>query len=225
MFLKPPINYVMIISEQMFGGGFMLKQENYILNCPDCGTEVECKLWNSVNSILNPKQVQEILNGEFGKVVCDNCGSINYLQYPFLYHDPIHHFFISVDSDFTDALPSTSKAPLPGYRYRQVTDYTELAEKIRIFSDELDDIVIELVKNIIRTNASEKTGQILYWCKDDFLFFVTEDKDFPVWVSTEVYNNEVKRVNTSFISGENRIFRRIDEKFIELLKKGRRINE
>lgn len=86
MFLKPPNNYVMIISEQMFGGDFMLKQENYILKCPDCRKEIECKLWNSVNSILNPKQVQEILSGEFGKVICGNCGTVNYLQYPFLYN-------------------------------------------------------------------------------------------------------------------------------------------
>lgn len=197
----------------------MLKQENYNLMCPDCGKEIECKLWNSVNSILNPKQVQEILNGEFGKVICGNCGAVNYLQYPFLYHDPIHHFFISVDSDFTDALPSASEAPLPGYRYRQVTDYTELAEKIRIFSDGIDDIVIELVKDIIRTNATEKTGQILYWCKDEFLFFVTEDKDFPVWISNEVYDVQGKKLDDS-IKSENRIFRKIDEKFIKSLKRG-----
>lgn len=66
------------------------------IRCPECNGEIKVDVYTSITATLNPELKQQILEGEFHKVICPVCGATSHLQYNFLFHDPEHYYMISV---------------------------------------------------------------------------------------------------------------------------------
>ena len=46
------------------------------ITCPECGTEGDSTLWQSVNTQLDPEAKQKVLSGEPFQFKCPKCGSV-----------------------------------------------------------------------------------------------------------------------------------------------------
>lgn len=153
--------------------------------CPKCGKEIEVKIWDSINADLNPEMKREILSGEFGKVICDNCNAVSYIQYPFLYHDMSGKYMIGVMSDYN--CPMESEYP-EGYILRTVDDLPQLVEKINIFDDGYDDVVMEVVKEVIRGITNKDSDDMLYsHTEKGNLVFALPNKEVGLSIKSKIY--------------------------------------
>lgn len=158
----------------------MSRKVNDIVECPECKEQIGFERWDSVNANINPEEKQKLLSGTFGEVVCPKCGAILHLEYSFLYHDMKGKYMISVGSDFTDVLNDFEK--IEGYRYRYVEHMSSLVEKINIFDAGLNDIVIKIMKEVLKKLLHTKEKIAFVKIEDNlFLFYMTEsNKAFTI---------------------------------------------
>ncbi len=62
------------------------------VRCPQCGTEQEAELVQSVNARSNPDLRQKLLDGKLNVLECA-CGKRTQLAATLLYHDPDRDYF------------------------------------------------------------------------------------------------------------------------------------
>lgn len=132
------------------------------VTCPKCNKIKKVKIWDSINIDLDPEEKENIISGKLFNFVCDECGFTTRVQYPCLYHDMDKNLMIYCIPDFSgdtkildemlNKLKSDSlENSMKNYQFRVVKDTNKLAEKIKIFDEELDDRVIEIIKIINRS--------------------------------------------------------------------------
>ncbi len=132
------------------------------VTCPKCNKTQKVKVWDSVNVNLDPEQKENIMSGKLFQFTCDECGFTTRVQYPCLYHDMDKNLMIycipnfSGDTKVLDKMLNKLKSTSPensmeNYKFRVVRDTNKLVEKIKIFDEELDDRVIEIIKIINRS--------------------------------------------------------------------------
>lgn len=193
----------------------MSLSDPYSVKCPSCGNEIIFERWTSVNADINPEEKIKLLNGDFASVVCQKCGTISHLEYDFLYHEVRGKYMISVASDCTEVL---KKSDCPDqYKFRSVSDVCHLVEKIRIFDLGLNDVVLEVVKRVIKDLTGETGELIFYEIQDNDLSFVIFDKKKNVSVKTELYD----RALDNFLSEnllEPKAFILVDQTYLDGLK-------
>lgn len=151
----------------------MSRKTGDTVKCPKCKETICYDRWESINTSLNPEVKMNLLSGTFGEVVCPRCGTKSFLEYNFLYHDMQGKYMISVSDDYTDVLKNFTK--IEGYRYRYVECTGDLVEKINIFDAGLNDIVIEIMKGVLKELLHIKERLSFVKREDDFfLFYMTE---------------------------------------------------
>lgn len=135
----------------------MTKFSTRELVCPECNSEQEFTIYDSVNVTLDPNAKEKLINGELNIFSCDTCGYKVEIVYPMLYHDMDGKLMIWLDpEDRLDPDKLGEKQPHFGtfldesYHYRIVSTRNEMMEKILIFDNELDDLPLELLKYYIR---------------------------------------------------------------------------
>lgn len=140
------------------------------ITCPECGTEGDFTLWQSVNTQLDPEAKQKVLSGELFQFKCPKCGSVTNVNYDLLYHQMDDQLMIQVastDEELRVASESFDKfidgSFLPGfslleqdYCFRIVRNLNQLREKIYIFDQGLDDRIIEVLKVLMFFNPGVK---------------------------------------------------------------------
>ncbi len=111
--------------------------------CSRCGSVRRMTFVGSVDTSASPELKEKVKSGEHFVWTCPDCGCVNLLHRPFLYHDPGERLMILLtDSDLrAEGLPE-------GYTGRIVRSTGELIEKIRIFDSGLDDVVMEMCKYV-----------------------------------------------------------------------------
>jgi len=67
---------------------------NQKIECPQCGTEGNFTVWQSVNVDLNPDLKSKVLDGSLFEWTCPQCGKTFNVPYTFLYHDMTHNFMV-----------------------------------------------------------------------------------------------------------------------------------
>ena len=131
------------------------------VTCPKCNKTQKVKVWDSINVNLDTEQKENIMSGKLFQFICDECGFTTRVEYPCLYHDMDKNLMIycipnfSGDTKILDKMLNKLKSDSPensmeNYEFRVVKDTNKLAEKIKIFDEELDDRVIEIIKIINR---------------------------------------------------------------------------
>ena len=97
------------------------------INCPRCDSIGTFKLWDSINSMVNPELVDVILKKELYHWDCPVCGEKCDIIYAFLFHYMEELRFIAVGCDYSDAIEDFGGLP-DGYIYNQVGDIEGLIE-------------------------------------------------------------------------------------------------
>ena len=135
----------------------MSKNHNEIIKCPQCGTEGDFKVWESINTKSDPELKDLVRSGELFMWKCPKCGNNCIVFYPTYYHQPdakalIHYIpdapamAISFMKELTHD-PYDEKIKLEkGCHKRVVTDMNSFREKLLILDHEYDDRIIELQK-------------------------------------------------------------------------------
>ena len=144
------------------------------IKCPKCGKDADFEIWNSINVDLNPEMREKVLDGTLYDFKCQHCGHENKIAYPILYNDMTHNFMIyycdeSGVKECEEALTNImndelAKEITKDARYRIVTNYFQLAEKIKIFESGFDDRMIELLKldQIITCNKNKPENHLAF---------------------------------------------------------------
>jgi hypothetical protein len=149
------------------------------ITCPKCKYSGEFKMYDSVNVSLDPDLRDEVLNGHIFEWVCPQCGEILSIRYDILYHDMDKEFqiyysptnCIGINKMINDMLTK-----YPGMRKlcRTVESLNALREKIYIFENGFNDIVIELAKILIKF---DKQNNVPETCELRFERFIPTEKD------------------------------------------------
>lgn len=136
------------------------------ITCLNCKKASDFDFYGSINTMLDPKLKQRVKNFDIFKFVCPHCGSEQFVNYSFLYHqmeDKLMIFYCQDEEevekvkslyadDFTTALDDKGTAQAidtTDYRRRIVVGADDLVEKIRIADAGLDDRLIEIYKILL----------------------------------------------------------------------------
>lgn len=142
----------------------MSMERKETITCPECGTENDFVVWQSLNGDLDPEAKQRLIDGTLFDFKCKKCGYESKVNYPILYHDMTHNVMIhcvpeeGVEEAYKEFVESENAfgIKLPKYTKRIVTNHNSLREKAIIFEYGLDDRVIEIIKLFYYANASKQ---------------------------------------------------------------------
>lgn len=156
----------------------MSKNHNEMIKCPECQTEGDFKVWESINTSDDPELKDLIRSGEIFMWKCPKCGNNCIVFYPTYYHQTEDKTLIHYIPDAPAAAitfmkelthdPYNEKIRLePGCRKRVVTDMNSFREKLLILDMEYDDRVIELQKlfliaDLQKNDPDKKVDQIFF---------------------------------------------------------------
>jgi len=124
------------------------------ITCPSCGAVSSFTIFDSINVTNEPELKQMLLRRELMTFCCQDCMHEVEFEYDLLYHDMEASTMIwlkHVDEGERPVIDSTVMPRIDfiqGYRFRLVASLNQLIEKIQIFDDGYDDIVIEVFKFI-----------------------------------------------------------------------------
>ncbi len=154
------------------------------ITCPKCGQDHPYKVWNSINTKLDPEMKAAVKDRSAFLFECPSCGAKTYVDYGFLYHqmeDQIMIHYANSDENaeeiykmLTDEDPAGMLQDLRknNYLIRIVRTQNELREKIAIFDEGLDDRIVEIFKiYILASYQKDNPGcgsiEILYFRDND----------------------------------------------------------
>ncbi len=133
-----------------------------VLQCPRCGESHNVETFTSVNTAKDPDLKARVKDGSLFVWECPHCGAKNLIKGELLYHDPEEKLMVWL-------LPEGARPPgaveeavkqLEGYTLRRVADAGSLIEKVNIHEAGLDDVTVEMLKMVTRTEMSEKTPAV-----------------------------------------------------------------
>lgn len=126
--------------------------------CPNCTSELEVEVCDSVNADVTPRLRELVLNGEINSTVCSTCGKRIVINQPFLYHDMTRNFYIYYIPEHVNPDKAIGSAELIAQfgstTLRYVPSLEELIDKIHVFEDGLNDIVVQVLKSHLLVNPS-----------------------------------------------------------------------
>ena len=132
-----------------------------IATCRHCGAKKELTTVPLVNAGADPELKAAVKDGSLFVWECPQCGSRNLATFPLLYHDPSKKLMIWLlpegdpGEKKLDAVASQLSG-LEGYTLRRVSDPGALIEKVNIFDAGLDDVAMELCKQVTLMEMDRK---------------------------------------------------------------------
>ena len=179
------------------------------ITCPECKKEHPFIMWESINTAIDPEMRSTVKDRSAFLFTCPTCGTKNYINYGFLYHqmeDQIMIHYANTDEnekeiykalyeDNTDNMMEEFRKA--DYLIRIVRSQNELREKIFIFDEGLDDRIIEVYKLLVFVSIHDDHPE---WTDVKILFSAdNENKSFTIFVdgkpigsvnfSDELYNS------------------------------------
>lgn len=166
-FLTPKQNVVYCSRE--WDNNTMSKCHCEEIICPSCGNSERFTVWDSINVDVNPETRGKVKTGKLFEYICKNCNNKFNTEYKTLYHDCNNRFMIwyfpKGDEDIEKQI---IEIDIPIKEKLRIVKYGKynLIEKIKIFEDRLDDIIIEVMKSIVFSSIPDEeknnTIEILY---------------------------------------------------------------
>ena len=174
----------------------MSKDNQTTVKCPKCGHEASFRIWESINTDINPELKEKVRSGEILKFLCPECKAESMVEYPCLYHQMSDKYMVYyapgvVDEavkGLNDMLQSTMDIPVlnskeDGYKFRVVENRQEFNEKLAILDDGYDDRIMELVKLslyaiLMEQNPNLEINRIYYIhekAEPEFVVVLTDD--------------------------------------------------
>ena len=161
-----------------------IKEEN---KCPKCKKKIRIKVYDK----FNEDNIVDIVNRDIFKVVCPKCGETTYVDYKVDLETPSYYLY------YTPAANKANKN-IKNKITRVCDTYDDFKEKILIFEDEYNDILIEFIKQYIKNNLkSDDLGNLRDIRYDstinDNLIFTLIGLKQNVAISKDFYNKMLER--------------------------------
>lgn len=165
-----------------------MKKGIYI--CDGCHRKNEFDVTEYVNAQENPALKEQLVSGRLFLQKCPSCGHENIVVSSMLYEDPDLHLIVEMvpqgDHEEGKRLERTYSGSVvsENYRKRVVHEPNDLLEKIAVFSEGLDDRVIEIMKISASVSILNQQNIVV----SDMYFSPSEkDREFDVLVKHEFY--------------------------------------
>ncbi|MBO6211652.1 CpXC domain-containing protein [Algoriella sp.] len=136
-------------------------------NCPHCGFEQEMEYYQTVNITLQPELKNKVLSGNLNQNICSNCKKeINFVS-GFLYHDMTNKIMLELSMTNGEEDGDEGKKEIiqnmitQEYIYRKVYDYERLVEKINIFDNKLNDLIVQKVSDKMKNMLDESIKNVV----------------------------------------------------------------
>ncbi|MBR2066889.1 MAG: CpXC domain-containing protein [Solobacterium sp.] len=157
----------------------MMEIKDIEYTCPYCGKTFETRLYEAVNASEDVDLAELSRSGDIFKHLCPHCHTDFMIQNHFVYHDPSRKFMIVLSNeDVPYAMREYAKPMVEkGYRLRHCKTVRDFTEKVQIFEDGIDDVLVELAKydsfiefiDNRKGNAEEVTSIEYQSTKDDVM--------------------------------------------------------
>lgn len=137
----------------------MSLSEEQPITCPACKATSTARVHRSVNVTTDPELKEQLLAGRLFTFACPSCGRASRVVHPELvYHDVGRGYLLQMDAlgKFDPAALKGLAGALPPVT-RVVRDSNALLEKVKVFDAELDDRVIEVLKLVLVSQATDET--------------------------------------------------------------------
>lgn len=191
----------------------MSKSYETMIECPKCSQSSAFRIWESINTSLDPEMKEKVKDRSAFLFTCPHCGEITGIDYGFLYHqmeDTIMIAYANSDENEEEMYCMFTKEydnPLGigniflqgGYLLRIVRSLSALREKIFIFDDSLDDRIIEIYKlflyvELLDNTADSEDIDIFYLGGDEPHFEAVTSKKFigTAEFSKDFYDSLIK---------------------------------
>ena len=135
------------------------------ITCPDCNTEGEYTVWDSVNVDLDPELKSKVMDGSLFTWVCPKCKKSFNAPYSFLYHDMAHNFMVYFESEKSHIIP--------------------FAEYLRVMENGLDMNTITAMAVNFRDDNPKMNILFDRMTEDRNLLFSVLEMSNDIWVFTE----------------------------------------
>ncbi len=109
------------------------------VKCPKCGKKIRVKVYTK----LDETQVTDIINRDIFAAKCPKCGEKTYIDYIVDLETPTYYLYYTPGYN-------KSKKKIKGKTTRVCDTYDDFKEKILIFEEGLNDILIEFIKQYIK---------------------------------------------------------------------------
>ena len=125
-----------------------MSSREIMYKCPYCGKEFETTIYDAVNSREDADEVDRCKSGDIFKHLCPHCHTDFMIMNPFVYTNPDDRFIIFVsENEVPESLYKLSKSfDEAGYKLRRCRTIQEFTEKLQVFEDGIDDVLVELAK-------------------------------------------------------------------------------
>ncbi len=171
------------------------------VTCKHCMYQTHKRSETLIMAEFEPQLREQLLNQTYFQIRCPQCGRLLHFQHPLCYVDKKHKFVILMKAreDITEKDLQLFNDRLD-MRKRLVFHFQEIAEKIRIFEQGLDDRVIEKIKNNLYQRY-ENVKKIEFYDKDnqsDTIWFriLREEKEEMLCVLLESYRNLSTKIDS-----------------------------
>ncbi len=173
-----------------------------------CEKKFEADFPDTIDLGRTPEVVREIIDGSFMNVTCPACHKVLKPEFPFKIFDAKADWELHFIPELIRQENMKNPPALSGRTtMRLVIGYAELCEKIKIFSQNLDDRTVEYLKYVIlskvleKTNSEEKDIAVYYSEKkgDELLFHIQGLKDGEVAlfkIPTALYQKTLAEIDT-----------------------------
>ena len=168
-------------------------EQTVTLKCPVCDHETTRQIYARLDAQAEPEVKKTLLEGKLFTFECDNCGAQRQIDNDFLYLDHEKKVIIALipslaarKADMEKILTQfmrQSEHDLSQYSLRVVRSAATLVEKVTIFEQGLNDIVVEIVKLLTdglfakeRPNETVKARYFYLVHKEKKILYIT-DKD------------------------------------------------
>lgn len=160
----------------------MSQSQEVKYTCPYCGKEFDTTIYTAINADTDVDLKDRCVSGDIFHHVCPHCHHEFMIQPPLVYSDPSRKFLLWVSEHDSASAIKQLAAPLAkqGYRLRRCGTIQEFIEKLQIFEDGVDDIMVELAKY------------------DSFIEYIDNKKGKPEEVTSVEYqhtDNDVMKIN------------------------------
>ena len=169
-----------------------------IIICPKCNNENKVVVWKSITVDENLEIKEQIKNEKLFEIKCEKCGEYFDLEYNFLYHDATNEFMVwyfpwGKYNLKAEEKKLNEKIKIKLYDNLRIVDSKiALKEKIYIFEDNLNDIVIEIIKRVILEKMEESNVRIFYLEKKNGLLYFSLSNNIS---ATFPYSSYIKILN------------------------------
>ncbi len=145
----------------------MSRAEMIKITCPKCQKESDFRIWDSINTQLDPELKSAVRDLSLFVFECPECGEKNSINYGFLYHQMEDNMMIHYANSeenvqellelYTNEENEMMKMMFDsGYLIRVVRSREVLLEKLAIFDAGLDDRIIEIIKLLYLVQLEER---------------------------------------------------------------------